>query len=170
MIVAETTILVISVTYSTLWSYSFLEVFADRPENSTTVRRRSDFAMRMTEQKKLVEFLVREVRSLDSPPFVFTDGLDECSQRSWTRLSEYLKNLSREAAETRPTYNKERDGIIVVRTVEDRSLNLLQEVNRLGVVSISAEAKGDALWTKMTSIWQCWAFMTVALSPKEHSS
>jgi hypothetical protein len=65
--------------------------------------------MRMTDQKKLVEFFARVVRSLDSPPFVFTDGLDECSRWSWTRLSEYLKTLSREAAKPRPTYNKERE-------------------------------------------------------------
>jgi hypothetical protein len=111
--------------------------------------------MRMTDQKRLVEFLARAVKSLDSPPFVFTDGLDECSQWSWTRLFEYLKTLSREVAKPRPTYNKERERnvIIVVSTVGVRSLNLSLEASRLVVVRIFAEAKGDASWTKMTSPW-----------------
>jgi hypothetical protein len=98
---------------------------------------------------------------------------------AWTRLFGYLKTLPREkalleitlaccpdirvisnvfnkpsgAVKTRPTCNKERDGNIVVCTVEDRSLNLLQEVKRLVVVKISAEAKRDVPWTKMTSTW-----------------
>jgi hypothetical protein len=73
-------------------------------------------------------------------------------------INNVFKKLSG-VARTRPTYNKERDGIIVVRTVKDPSLNpsqeakRLMEIKRLVVVEIFAGARGDAPWTKMTSTW-----------------
>lgn len=123
-----------------------------------------------TSAKELENFLELIVPTLDRQLFIVVDALDECDRASRQALLGLLTSMSKKtprlkvilsarpeeeiiadlehASRINITADSYRDSVIVRHTVE--TLNLATEVKELVIEALSANARGSAIWTKMT--------------------
>ena len=124
-----------------------------------------------TNMRKLEEFLIMVLETLDRPLFVLIDGLDECDRASRNSLLKLLKTLAEKTPRikivlsSRPqeeileqlndiaridlSSDAKRDGIIVKQTVERQLSYLSRDVRALVIDRTTRLAQGSAIWTKM---------------------
>ena len=123
-----------------------------------------------TNIRKLEEFLRYVVGGLDRPLFIAVDGLDECDRSSRNTLLSLLRDLTERTPRlkillsSRPheetieqlgdtaridlTSDKERDRIIVTKTVQIRLSYLDEKVETFVVDKLSEMARGNSMWTR----------------------
>lgn len=125
-----------------------------------------------TSFKKLEEWFLGTVKTLDRPLVLVIDGLDECDRASRNTLLRSLRNVSENAPRlkillsSRPQeeilqqligmakitlgVDPQRDRIIVEKAIERQLCHLREEVKALIKDTLSYMAQGSAIWVKMT--------------------